>query len=123
MSLNRYRRERLSEAYVMMASNARYRPQAPGDGCGHVNLTQEQADDPQRLRQEAFLYAQGFDKEEDNGTFTIGCSDGLTNRAFVWTIEAARKLAAGLDGEPVALKLLKMAVKELEQVRATPRPL
>lgn len=56
-----------------------------------------------------------FCAEENTDTFSIGCSDFEINRAFVWTIEAARCLAAGAFGKPIALKLLKMAITEIER--------
>jgi hypothetical protein len=37
-----------------------------------------------------------------------------TARAFMWAIEAARQSASGDDGNVIALRLLKMAVSELE---------
>jgi hypothetical protein len=51
------RLERYRDAYLAMAKEAKYRPQAPSDGCGSVLLTQEQIDDPRRLEAEATAYA------------------------------------------------------------------
>lgn len=45
-----------------------------------------------------------------------GAATSRPNRAFVWTIEAARLLAG--DGDAAALRLLKMAVKEIGQTMA-----
>src|SRR5262249_53301790 len=87
---------RFKEAYLRMARNARYRPNAPGDGLGNIGLSAEDLRDPVRLDEEAVAYAEKFCTEEDKDTFNIGCSDFETNRAFVWTIEAARCLAAGI---------------------------
>jgi hypothetical protein len=42
MDLTEPRASRYREAYLMMAKQARYRPQAPGDGMGHVSLTRKQ---------------------------------------------------------------------------------
>jgi hypothetical protein len=50
------------------------------------------------------------------GQAGIGCSDFETNRAFVWTIEAARFLAGGMVGgerSAMAITLLKMASEEI----------
>jgi hypothetical protein len=44
------RGRRFCEAYLRMAEEARYRPQAPGDGFGHVCLTKAQVADPERHR-------------------------------------------------------------------------
>src|SRR5262249_39766339 len=103
------------QAYLLMAKQARYRPQAPGDGFGNVSLSKEEAADPERLEQEATAYARGFDAEEDKLSFWIGCSDFNTNRAFVWTIEAARVLAGGIDGNPIAITLLQMALADVRR--------
>ena len=39
-----------------------------------------------------------------------------TNRAFVFSIEAARLLASGDGGNPWAVRLLQMAIKKIESV-------
>src|SRR4051812_26096389 len=96
------RLQRFAQAYLAMAEEADYRPQAPSDGCGHIQLSRKELKDPARLRQECIDYALRFDKEEDARVFNIGCSDFRTNRAFLWTIEAARQLAGGHAGNPTA---------------------
>jgi len=105
--------ERYREAYLMMAGQANYRPQAPSDGCGNIQLSSEQLQDQARLQREATDYAVSFAAEEDTLSYRIGCSHFETNRAFVWLIEAARQLASGGDGNPTALKLIKMAQDEI----------
>jgi hypothetical protein len=107
--------DRYAEAYVMMADGAKYRPQAPGDGRGNINLTDRQLADRTRLEREAIEYGCSFANEE-NTEFAIGYSRFETNRAFVFAIEAAR-LMAGCDDER-ALKILALATKELETVIA-----
>jgi hypothetical protein len=108
--------ERFAEAYLKMASEAKYRPAAPGDGCGNIRLSLEELRCPERLAKEARSYAMQFDAEEDGHEgFHIGCSDFRTNRAFIWTIEAARVLASGDDGNATALRLLKMAVADIKR--------
>ena len=106
---------RFAEAYLMMATEALYRPQAPGDGMGSVNLTEEELMDHSLLLQEAVEYATRFRDEEDSLKFRIGISDFATNRAFVFTIEAARSLA-GANSE-LAAKLLEMAMRDVELAR------
>lgn len=108
-----HRMERYAEAYLRMAKEARYRPKAPGDGCGNVSLTAQQAADRERLDREAWAYAEEFDREENDLSFIIGCSDFETNRAFIFTIEAARVLAGG--EKQLALKLLAMAIDDIKQ--------
>ena len=106
---------RFAEAYVEMWKQARYRPQAPSDGMGNIQLEEEELRDTGRMQREAAAYARRFNAEENKLTFQIGCSDFRTNRAFVWAIEAARQLASGSDGNPFALKLLEMAAREVRQ--------
>jgi hypothetical protein len=105
------RLERYAEAYLNMARVAKYRPQAPGDGCGAVSLTCDEAADPERLWAEAVAYAKRFNDEENDRAFNIGCTNFSTNRACIYTIEAARCLCGGAD--EVAAILLKMALEEL----------
>jgi hypothetical protein len=107
------RERRYVEAYLAMAKKARYRPQAPGDGCGHVLLTREELRDPKRLEEEANAYVKNFVKEEDTLSFRIGCTNFDTNRAAIYAIEAARCLCGGADG--VAVKLLQMAIDEIKK--------
>jgi hypothetical protein len=108
-------RHRFAQAYLRMAREAHYRPGAPSDGMGHIYLSRAQLRDSARLKDEAIAYAIKFYEEEDTHQFHIGVSDYETNRAFMWTIEAARMLAGGLDD--VALKLLEMAVAEVRRLR------
>jgi hypothetical protein len=103
-----------------MAQKARYRAQAPGDGFGNVNLSEEELEDSQRLADEASAYADRFIAEENTTNFHIGVSNYVSNRALVYTIEASRLLCAA--SEPVALTLLEMAVEELKaEARITDR--
>ena len=105
---------RFAQAYLMMAQ-AGYRPAAPSDGLGNIQLSRDQCRDPQRLDQEAVEYAVAFAREDDDLTFRIGCSNYDTNCAFVLCIEAARLLCAG-DTDKIALRLLNLAAKELEEL-------
>ena len=109
--------ERIQEAYLRMAREARYRPAARGDGCGSIDLTANELKDPELLAKEAARYASTFIKEEDTLQFRIGISNYSTNRAVVFIIEAARLLCGALDDER-ALKLLRMAASEVESVIA-----
>ena len=98
--------ERFHDAYPRMAKEVRYRPAAPSDGFGNIQLTLNQFDDKKILEQEAWRYAKQFIAEEDDCIFTIGCSNYVTNRAFMWTIEAARQLCSGTEGEPYAAQAI-----------------
>jgi len=107
-------RKRIVEAYLKMAQVAHYRPAAPGDGMGSVDLTEEEIADTPRLAKEAADYAESFLKQEDSH-FTIGVSDGSTNRALVYAIEAARALCS--PDPDLALSLFKMAVEETKEAK------
>jgi len=113
------RLERFREAYFKMAELARYRPQAPDGGFGNIQLTLAELADAKRLAHEATEYAIRFLREENTCAFHLGCSDFSTNKAFCWTIEAARQLAVGATGNQVALTLLRMAAAEVVRVRKT----
>lgn len=107
--------QRVREAYLRMAREAKYRPQAPSDGFGNIQLTEKELQDPERLDKEASEYARRFIKEENSTGFHIGVSDYRTNRALVFTIEAARLLCGPHDSHSFALKLLEMAVEEAKE--------
>jgi hypothetical protein len=107
---------RFAQTYLMMAG-AKYRPAAPSDGMGNIQLTKAEYDDRGFLYREAVEYAAAFNQEEDadNG-FHIGCSNWETNRAFILSIEAARLLAGG--GDDHAVRLLRLAIKEIARARS-----
>jgi hypothetical protein len=107
---------RFAETYLAIA-DAKYRPAAPSDGFGNIQLSREQLDDRQRLYTEAVKYACAFSHEEDDHVFRIGCSNYSTNRAFVLSIEVARLLAGGSDGNQCAVRLLKLALKEISTTK------
>ena len=70
--------DRIREAYIEMARLANHRPRAP-----------EGARRDDDLQDEAAAYAREFIAEEQTMGFDIGISDYTTNRALVYTIEAA----------------------------------
>jgi hypothetical protein len=109
---------RFAQAYVMMA-DAKYRPQAPGDGMGGIYLSAAELKDRERLYMEAAQYAAQFSKDDDSHDFHIGCSNWETNRATVFAIEAAR-LLAGADND-TALSLLRLAIKEVTEANSRRR--
>jgi hypothetical protein len=75
--------ERIKEAYLMMAKAANYRPYAPGDGHGHIQLTEDELQDSDRVHAEAKAYASGFSREADAGFFHIGCL--ITKPTLPWS--------------------------------------
>lgn len=106
--------ERIRDVYLEMAREANYRPAAPGDGLGSVQLTDEELKNPAILKAEAEKYAAGFIDEEDGGGFHIGVSNYQTNQVLVLVIEAARLLCAAEDQR--ALKLLDLGVAKLRAI-------
>jgi hypothetical protein len=86
---------------------------------GNIQLSREQLDDHERLYLEAVNYAVDFNRQEDSDKgFRIGCSDYVTNRAFVLSIEAARLLCSGGDGAGYAASLLKLTIEEISAAQA-----
>jgi hypothetical protein len=110
MTMSNPRFNRFREAYFQMWKVARYRPEAPGDGCGSVDLRDDELKDPERLDNEATEYAARFYKADDDHQHRVGCSNFDTNRGLVYTIEAARALCGGSDD--LALHLLRMVVAD-----------
>ena len=102
----------IKSAYREMAGKARYRPAAPSDGFGNIAVPAEDLN----LEKEAAQYAKNWWAEEDNHKFFVGCCEFHTRRATIYAIEAGRNMCGGKHGDATALRLLKMAVKELELV-------
>lgn len=84
--------DRICEAYLRMAREAKYRPAAPSDGFGNIQLSKSELEDEYRLAKEAGKYANQFLKEENEHSFYFGRSNWPTNRAFVYAIQGARRL-------------------------------
>lgn len=72
--------------------------------------------DDNLLFREAFRFVENFLKEEETCCFWLGVSNGESNRAFFLTVQAARRLCGAQ--EPLAHKLLKMAIDDLEKSSA-----
>jgi hypothetical protein len=105
--------DRIVQAYLAMA-NAGYRPAAPDEGLGSVDLNADEIHDQDTLRTEAKEYAKRFLQEEASLQFYIGCSNYETNRALVYVIEAARLFCCS-DADTLAVKLLGMAIDEAKK--------
>jgi hypothetical protein len=105
--------EQIRLTYKAMATNAKYRPSAPSDGLGNMPVPEAALN----LEHEAYRYAEKWWASEDDRTFYVGCCDFRTRPATIFAIVAARLMCSGQGGNSYALKLLKMAVKELESVR------
>jgi hypothetical protein len=99
----------IANTYRRMAQEGRYRPAAPSDGFGNITRPVEELD----LDAEARAYAARWWAQEDDRHFWVGCCNYTTRAATIFAIEAAR-LLCGCSGEGHALRLLKMAVADLE---------
>ena len=110
--------ERFQDAYRHMAAIG-YRPAAPSDGMGTITVPLEQLD----LDDEARRYARRFIAEEHTRTFWLGVTDYTTNRAFAWTVEAARLMCAGpmVRGDLVP-RLLRLALADYRRASSRREP-
>ncbi len=100
--------KQIKDAYRQMAERAHYRPAAPSDGMGNVTVAAEALN----LEAEAEAYAQGWQQTEETHAFWVGCCNYPTRPATIYAVEAARSMCG--CGDDVALRLLRMAVTELE---------
>jgi hypothetical protein len=104
--------DRIRNAYLQMAEKAHFRPQAPSDGFGNVQLTEGEIADQDRLEKEATAYAKRFVEQEKSLYFRIGTGDWTNAHALVYAIEAEKALCGGASSMDLAIKLLEMATAE-----------
>ena len=108
------RAECVRQAYLEMASF--YRPEAPNDGWGRIELSAEDMRDLDRLDQEARDYALAFVCQDETARFRIsGRPHHPINPAAIWALEATYLLCAGEEGNATAVKLLRLALKQIER--------
>lgn len=105
--------EQVDAAYRTMATEVRYRPEAPSDGFGNITGALD-------LVAESESYAANWFTEESGCEFSIGCPDFRRRKALIYTIEAARLVCGALDSGDVerARKLLALADSELRRGEA-----
>jgi hypothetical protein len=111
------RHGRFCEAYLQMTKIA-YRPAAPSDGFGNVVLSDAELQNQTEINEEATSYADECVASDDDCTWRTGSTNYSTNRATVYLVEAVRNLCSGSDGNPWALKLIKLAVDDIEAAQA-----
>jgi hypothetical protein len=109
MDLNDHTRDQIEGAYRAMAREASYYPAAPSDG--HGTIAEEV-----NVDREAREYAERWWNEENTGDYVVGSCSSSTRPATIYAIEAARLMCAGTPGDVFALRLLRMAVEELERL-------
>ncbi len=91
-----------------------YHPAAPSDGFGNVTTMIPLDDEIER-------YAESFLREEDDGSYRAGCTDGRTVKSAIWTLEALRLINGGQfwsdrsEGATLVPRLLRLAADEYER--------
>lgn len=111
MTIDADSRKQIEDAYRRMAIEAHYRPAAPSDGFGNIRIPLEELD----LDAEAREFAEAWWRQEDSCEFLIGCANFTERKAMIYAVEAARFCCSGGDGAAFALRLLRMAIEELER--------
>ena|SRR5262245_1935941 len=109
--------DRIRDAYFQMANKAKFRPQAPSDGFGNIQLTDGELADKERLAKEATAYVERFVEQEKTLNFRIGTGDFTNARALVYAIEGAKALCGGALGIDLAIDLLEMAAAEAREAQ------
>ena len=102
--------DQLTATYRRLAYE--YRPMAPSDGYGRITVPKDDLD----LDVESEAFAVRWWKEENEGTFWIGNCHFPFRPAMVCAVSAAQYMCAGTDFKEGALRLLRMAIEELEKV-------
>jgi len=108
-SLSSESAEEIKSAYRKMAEVG-YRPMAPSDGFGNVTVPEDELN----LEKEAEVFVEHWWKQEETGNFDVGKCCFETRRISIYAIAAAECLACFAPS--FALKLLKLAVRELEGI-------
>lgn len=102
----------VKDAYLKMAAMAKYRPEAPSDGWGHIMLDDDQLNDPVRLEMEAWLAARKWYEDDYRHEFIIsGCSDARLAKTMYLALQAAQLCCSGPN--PCIKPILEMAIKAL----------
>jgi hypothetical protein len=98
-----------------------YRPAAPSDGLGYLQLSPSEASDPVRLNKEAELAADFLRADTARRTVIDGCANQPL-KAFFYAVQAAQLMCGGAANRPPIKALLKMALKEIEDADRERRP-
>lgn len=96
-------------AYLKMAGV--YRPEAPSDGFGYIQLEPEEMKDPERLQREAQAAAEKFVRADQSYLFEVkGCPDGRLVATMYLALQAAQMCCGG-PGK--IRKVLELAIAAL----------
>lgn len=97
----------ITKAYFQMLQHANHR--------AYATQSMLQDSSQERLADEAAAFAARFSEEHNSHQFHIGESHEEYLSAFIYTIEAAKMMAAGELGVERARILLAMAIEEIGQ--------
>jgi hypothetical protein len=102
------------DAYLaMVAAKPSYRPEAPSDGFGQIDLDDDQLEDPVRLEMEAIWAARQFYDDDEKMIFeTNGCTDGRLAATMYLALQAAQRCCGGISGGRIR-KILELALAAL----------
>lgn len=111
---------RYAIAYLRIAAEAKYRPCAPSDGFGNIQLDDTAYKSRDQVKREAFLFGIRCVQEETYGCAPTtvawrGVVNGHTGVAGRFALEAAKAFNGGGDFDPLGIKLLRMALAEAER--------
>ncbi|MGO1544383.1 MAG: hypothetical protein ACTHXA_08590 [Gulosibacter sp.] len=112
--------EHVKAAYRIMATEARYRPAAPGDGMGGVltpSTTENIETEAHKYATQWVAYEEGPDKDAPmSHVSVVGYPNIKDTPALVFAIEAARSICAG--EMRLAHRLLELATDETAHAAA-----
>ncbi len=108
--------ENYANAYIKMATHAKYRPGAPSDGFGTILLEENELMDSNLLKKEALNYALDFSKQDNNTEFVIdGCTDFELAPITIWALEIAKVSCSGSGSAVIIKKLTELINKHLNE--------
>ena len=99
--------EQIKQTYRRMVKEGKYAPMAPSDGMGGII-----GDQDTEAEAEAYVEAWWNEEGAPELSYSLGCPDWSRRPALIFAVEACRNLC-GIN-YTTAIKLLKMAVAELE---------
>jgi hypothetical protein len=105
----------IKDAYIKMATAKAYRPEAPSDGFGNIELSNEDLADPIRLEMEGWWAAATFYKADEELRFVIhGCTDGRLAATMYLALQAAQLCCGGLSQGRIRT-ILELAIAALPE--------
>ena len=109
--------QRFAEAYQIMTKKVKYRPEAPSDGVGNIELNEDEINDDGILIEEALRYASKLKQEDDEAKFTLyGCTNWEYNRLFVYLLNASQLCCSNSEALLFIKRLLSAALDETAKI-------